>query len=157
MRSQTQVPPARHEEPWFFERCGDIWKSCFTNEVDFHCAIFSQSVGNKTRNITRNRKKSLIFPPQGGFLCKNQPAWQCLLAETYLYVRPKVGHARNRSRTACFNERFLKQAILSSNKPGEEQVDSHSSPQLITTRHSKNSPQPTTTHHKPRKFLEVMF
>ena len=41
----------------------------------------------------------------------------------FICAPPKVGHARNHSRTACFNERFLKQAILSSNKPGGEQVD----------------------------------
>ena len=38
-------------------------------------------------------------------------------------MRPKVGHARNRSRTACFNERFLKQAILGSKQLAGEQVD----------------------------------
>ena len=34
-----------------------------------------------------------------------------------------MGHARNRSRTACFNERFLKQAILGSKQLAEKQVD----------------------------------
>ena len=38
-------------------------------------------------------------------------------------MRPKAGHARNRSRTACFNERFLKQAILSSKQLAQELVD----------------------------------
>ena len=49
----------------------------------------------------------------------------CTLVESYLYACPKVGYARNRSRTACFNEGFLKQAILGSKRLAEEQVDSH--------------------------------
>ena len=47
----------------------------------------------------------------------------CTLVESYLYAYPKVGYARNRSRTACFNEGFLKQAILGSKKLAEERVD----------------------------------
>ena len=35
----------------------------------------------------------------------------------------KVGYARNRSRTACFNEGFLKQAILGSKRLAGKQVD----------------------------------
>ena len=46
------------------------------------------------------------------------------LAESYLYAYPKVGYARNRSRKACFNEGFLKQAILGSKRLTEERVDS---------------------------------
>ena len=46
------------------------------------------------------------------------------LVESYLYACPKVGYARIRSRTACFNEGFLKQAILSSKQLAEERVDS---------------------------------
>ena len=49
------------------------------------------------------------------------------LVESYLYACTKVGHARNRSRTAntaCFNEGFLKQAILGSKKLAEKPVDS---------------------------------
>ena len=46
------------------------------------------------------------------------------LVESYLYACPKVGYARNRSRTACFNEGFLKQAILGSKKLAEKPVDS---------------------------------
>ena len=42
---------------------------------------------------------------------------------SYLYACPKVGHARNRSRTAYFNGRFLKQAILSSKRLAGEPVD----------------------------------
>ena len=45
------------------------------------------------------------------------------LEESYLYACPKVGYARNRSRTACFNEGFLKQAILGSKKLAEKPVD----------------------------------
>ena len=45
------------------------------------------------------------------------------LVQSYLYARPKVGYARNRSRTACFNEGFLKQAILGSKKLAEKPVD----------------------------------
>ena len=48
------------------------------------------------------------------------------LVESYLYACPKVGYARNRSRTACFNEGFLKQAILGSKQLAEEQVDTRS-------------------------------
>ena len=45
------------------------------------------------------------------------------LVESYLYARPKVGYARNRSRTACFNEGFLKQAILGSKRLAGKPVD----------------------------------
>ena len=47
------------------------------------------------------------------------------MVESYLYAYacPKVGHARNRSRTACFNEGFLKQAILSSKQLAGKRVD----------------------------------
>jgi len=48
----------------------------------------------------------------------------CTLVESYLYACPKVGYARNRSRTACFNEGFLKQAILGSKRLAGKQVDS---------------------------------
>ena len=47
------------------------------------------------------------------------------LVESYLYACPKVGYARNRSRTACFNEGFLKQAILSSKWLADKRVDRH--------------------------------
>ena len=46
------------------------------------------------------------------------------LVESYIYACPKVGYARDRSRTACFNEGFLKQAILGSKKLAEKPVDS---------------------------------
>jgi len=45
------------------------------------------------------------------------------LVESYLYARPKVGYARNRSRTACFNEGFLKQAILGSKRLAGKRVE----------------------------------
>ena len=45
------------------------------------------------------------------------------LVESYLYACPKVGYARNRSRTACFNEGFLKQAILGSKRLAGKRVD----------------------------------
>ena len=46
-----------------------------------------------------------------------------ILAESDLYAYPKLGYARSRSRTVCFNEGFLKQAILGSKKLAEERVD----------------------------------
>ena len=46
------------------------------------------------------------------------------LVENNLYACPKVGYARNRSRTACFYEGFLKQAILGSKRLAGKQVDS---------------------------------
>ena len=73
--------------------------------------------------IRRNVKKSPIFPPQGDFHCKIQSAMAYTLMESYLYACPKLCYARNRSRTACFNERFLKQAILSSKKLARNAVD----------------------------------
>ena len=47
----------------------------------------------------------------------------CTLVESYLYACPKVGYARNRSRTACFNEGFLKQAILGSKRLADKRVE----------------------------------
>ena len=49
-----------------------------------------------------------------------------------------MGYARNRSRTACFNEGFLKQAILGSKRLAEEQVDTVESVALAM---AKNHPQ----------------
>ena len=51
------------------------------------------------------------------------------LSQTYLYACPKLGYARNRSRATCFNEGFLKQAILGSKRLAENPVgntDEHS-------------------------------
>ena len=121
------MPPDSCEEPWFFERCSDIWKSCFTKQVDFHCANFSQSSGkSKHVVIGRNVQKSFIFPPQGGFNSEIQYPGPHFMVESYLYACPKVGHARNCSRTAClscFNGRFLKQAILGSKQLAGKPVD----------------------------------
>ena len=49
------------------------------------------------------------------------------LSQTYLYACPKLGYARNRSRTACFNEGFLKQAILGSKRLAGNAVDTPAS------------------------------
>ena len=68
----------------------------------------------------RNPLFSLL---QGDFTVKISPHGNASrLVESYLYACPKVGHARNRSRTACFNGRFLKQAILGSKQLAGEQV-----------------------------------
>ena len=65
-------------------------------------------LGNPKHVKSRNVPKSIIFPPHGGFHCKVQSAMAYTLAESYLYACSKVRYARNRSRTACFNEGFLR-------------------------------------------------
>ena len=75
---------------------------------------------------TRNRKKCTevpYFPSSGGGHCKIQSVMAYTLAEGFLYACPKLGYARDRSRTACFNEGFLKQAILGSKQLAEKPVD----------------------------------
>jgi hypothetical protein len=71
------------------------------------------------------------------------------LSQAYLYACPKLRYARNRSRTACFNERFLKQAILSSKKLAENAVDVHLiSNQLYELQFCFSKPR--TDHVQPR-------
>ena len=63
-----------------------------------------------------------------------------IVVESYLYARPKVGYARNRSRKACFNEGFLKQAILGSKRLAEKPVDSAASRTRLVGRWLNHSP-----------------